>query len=127
MNNLVSLKLVKFGIVGFSGLLLDFSITWLCKEKLKWNKYLSNSLGFSVAVCSNFLLNKYWTFQSTSLLASTQFLQFLVVSVIGLSINNLLLYLFSKKLQANFYFLKLIVIGIVFLWNYTMNFLFTFK
>jgi putative flippase GtrA len=127
MNSLVSVKIIKFGVVGISGLLIDFSVTWLCKEKLKWNKYLSNSLGFSVAVCSNFFLNKYWTFNSLSTQSINQFLQFLLVAIIGLGINNMLLYLLTKKVKANFYFLKLLAIGVVFLWNYSMNFLFTFK
>ena len=42
-------KFVKFCVVGFSGMVVDFGVTWLCKEKLHWNKYLSNSLGFVLA------------------------------------------------------------------------------
>jgi putative flippase GtrA len=57
------LKIIKFGIVGLSGMVIDFLITWLCKEKLAINKYISNSLGFSIAVVNNFYLNYYWTFQ----------------------------------------------------------------
>jgi hypothetical protein len=38
-----------------------------------------------------------------------------------------LLYLFIKKVKSNFYFLKLVVIGLVFFWNYFVNFLFTFN
>ena len=60
------LKIFKFGIVGLSGMAIDFFITWLCKEKLSLNKYIANSLGFSVAVVNNFFLNYYWTFQKNN-------------------------------------------------------------
>ena len=30
-------KFLKFGLVGFSGLLLDFGVTYIAKEKLRWN------------------------------------------------------------------------------------------
>ena len=127
MINALDNRLFKFGLVGLSGMAIDFSVTWVCKEKLGFNKYLSNSLGFCVAVTCNFLLNRYWTFESGAQPFTTQFARFMLVSLSGLAINNLLLYLLVKKMQSNFYLLKLIVIGLVFFWNYFVNFLFTFN
>ena len=57
-------KLFKFIIVGFFGLFIDFGLTVICKEKLSLNKYLSNSIGFLLAVSSNYFLNRVWTFGS---------------------------------------------------------------
>ena len=127
MINALDNRIFKFGLVGLSGMAIDFSVTWLCKEKLGFNKYLSNSLGFCFAVTSNFLLNRYWTFESSAQPFAAQFARFLLVSLSGLAINNLLLYLLVKKLRSNFYLLKLLVIGLVFFWNYFVNFLFTFN
>ena len=36
----------KFCVVGGSGVFVDFGVTYLCKEWLKLNKYVANSLGF---------------------------------------------------------------------------------
>ena len=49
------LKFLKFGVVGFSGVFVNFGVTYVCKEWLKWNKYLSNILGFIVAATSNYI------------------------------------------------------------------------
>ena len=68
------IKFFKFGLVGFSGLVIDFAITWICKEKLLFNKYLSNSLGFLFGVVNNYFLNKYFTFQNNDNHVATQFL-----------------------------------------------------
>jgi putative flippase GtrA len=127
MSNIIDVRFLKFGLVGLSGMVIDFSITWVCKEKLKLNKYISNSLGFCCAVSNNFLLNRYWTFEKTSQPFAPQFAIFAAVSLTGLLINNIFLYLLTKYTKSNFYILKLIVIGLVFFWNYFINFLFTFN
>ncbi len=127
MNFPFSIKLIKFGITGVIGMMIDFSVTWLFKEKLKQNKYLSNTLGFTCAVVNNFLINRYWTFQQSQQALPGQFTKFLIVSITGLIINNLLLYVFVNFAKKNFYLSKVIVIGIVFFWNYFANYLYTFK
>ena len=86
-------RFVKFGLVGCTGIVMDFCITWLCKEELHWNKYLSNTLGFSFAVVNNYLLNRYFTYKQTGVVITLQFLKFLTISLIGLALSNLLLLL----------------------------------
>ena len=119
-------KFVKFCVVGFSGMVVDFGVTWLCKEKFKWNKYLSNSLGFVLAATNNYIWNRLWTFQSTSAEIPVEYSKFLIIAIIGLGINNLVIYLLHDKLRLNFYLAKLFAIGVVTLWNFIMNYLFTF-
>jgi putative flippase GtrA len=126
MNSILNARLIKFGLVGVTGMAIDFSVTWICKEQLRINKYIANSAGFICALTNNYLLNRYWTFASTNSPIVYQFTKFLIVSLIGLGINNLLLYLFVKHTRYNFYLLKLCVIGIVFIWNYSANLLYTF-
>ena len=42
-------QFIKFCVVGGSGVFVDFGVTYLCKEWLRLNKYLANSLGFLCA------------------------------------------------------------------------------
>lgn len=121
------LKLVKFCIVGGIGVLVDFGITFLLKEKLKINKYIANSLGFIAAASSNFALNRIWTFQSTDPEITSQYIQFIGISAIGLGLNNLIIYILSDKLHLNFYTSKFIAIVMVTAWNFLMNYFFTFS
>ncbi len=119
-------KIVKFGIVGLSGMVIDFLITWVCKEKLLMNKYIANSLGFSVAVVSNFFLNYYWTFQKNDNNINIDFIKFILFALIGLAINNSFLLFFHSKLKISFYFAKALAIACVFVWNFTSNYFFNF-
>lgn len=120
------LKIIKFGIVGLAGMAIDFFTTWLCKEKLRKNKYLTNSIGFSLAVVNNFFLNNEWTFQKNIGNINIDFIKFILFALVGLALNNLFLYLFHNKLQIRFYVAKAFAILCVFTWNFTTNYFFNF-
>ena len=120
-------KFLRFGLVGLSGVVVDFGVTWVCKERFRLHKYLANSLGFSTATVSNYLLNKYWTFKAIGQQGMfLEFSKFLGFAVVGLLINNLVLFLLHGKLKLNFYVSKLIAIAIVSVWNFLGNYIYTF-
>lgn len=120
------LQFMKFCVVGGTGVVVDFGITFLFKEKLKLNKYIANSLGFMAAASTNYLLNRWWTFRSHDPEVAQQYVQFVGISAIGLILNNIIIYLLNDKARLNFYLSKLIAIGLVTLWNFFMNYYFTF-
>ncbi len=119
-------KFLKFGIVGFSGLFIDFGFTYLSKEKLRIQKYLSNAIGFLMAASSNYILNRIWTFHSEDPEVLVEYGQFMLISFIGLLINTLVLWLIVSKLRWNFYISKLVAIAVVTIWNFGANILITF-
>ena len=126
IDKLLISKFLKFGIVGCSGMIIDLGITYLCKEILRINKFISNGIGFILAATSNYFLNRIWTFNSQTEEIGVQYIQFMIVSTIGLAINSLSLYFFNEKLKWNFYLSKLVAIGITTIWNFFGNLLFTF-
>ncbi len=123
----ILLKFIKFSVVGFSGLLIDFGLTYLLKEKLKVQKYLANAIGFIVAAVSNYFFNRIWTFESANQNIEMEFTSFFVISMIGLGINTFFLWLCVKKFKLNFYLSKLIAIIITTGWNFVANLLITFS
>lgn len=120
------LKFLKFGIVGFSGIFVDFGVTYACKEWLKIQKYIANSIGFTVAATSNYFLNRIWTFKSQNPEVVKEFSEFFVISLVGLGLANLIVFLIHGKLKLNFYLSKLFAIGVVMLWNFFANYYITF-
>ena len=121
------LKLLRFAAVGISGTAVDFGTTSFFKEILGVKKYISNSIGFTLAATSNYILNRIWTFKSTSPDIMIQFSKFFIISLLGLLINNLIVYTFTDyKFRLNFYISKGIATLAVFCWNFLMNYFFTF-
>ena len=127
IDNTFLFKFIKFCFVGFSGMVVDFGITWFIKEKIKRNKYVANSCGFIAAASSNYLLNRVWTFASENEHIATEYFSFFTIALLGLGLNNLIILLLSDKLKWNFYLSKIIAIGIVTLWNFGANYVFTFN
>jgi putative flippase GtrA len=119
-------RIAKFGTVGLLCFFIDFGLTYLFKEKLKFNKFTANSIGFLVSVIVNFTLNRIWTFQSNTADIETQFMKFISIASFALVINSVIIYLLNVKIRFNFYLSKLIAVFIVMFYNYSMNALFTF-
>lgn len=126
VDEALALKFARFVVVGLSGVLIDFGLTYLLKEKGNVQKYVANSTGFLVATVNNYFLNRYWTFHSTDPAAFTQFGKFLGIALIGLVFNNFVLYLLHDKLKINFYLSKIFAIGLVSLWSFFANYIYTF-
>lgn len=116
---------LKYGLVGLSGLAVDFGVTWLLKENLKLNPYVASGGGFIVAATSNYTLNRLFTYYSTNAVGQEFFL-FITVAVAGLLLNLLLLWVFHQKLKLSFYLAKAVAIAAVFLWNFLLNTFVTF-
>ncbi|MFA8449246.1 MAG: GtrA family protein [Bacteroidales bacterium] len=121
------LKFLKFGVVGFTGLLVDFGVTFFCKEILKLQKYLANAIGFTIAATTNYFLNRIWTFQSHNPEIIEEYGLFIGISLIGLLINTFILWLIITKWKVNFYISKAFAIGVVTIWNFLANYFITFS
>ncbi|TAG91108.1 MAG: GtrA family protein [Bacteroidetes bacterium] len=117
---------LKFGIVGLSGVFVDFTITYLLKEKLKINWKISNVCGFVCAATTNYFLNRIWTFESTNPEISLEYLKFFLVSLVGLGLNMTIIWFLHNYIKLPFYFSKVTATVFVMAWNFILNFLITF-
>ncbi|MFM7486696.1 MAG: GtrA family protein [Cytophagales bacterium] len=129
LENLLSifLKFVRFALVGTSGLVIDFGLTYLCKEKLRVDKYVANGIGFFAAATSNFYINRNWTFENHQPDVAGQYIKFIGFALVGLAINSAFVWWLNDRLRRKFYLSKAIATTIVTCWNFVANFLFTFK
>lgn len=125
-------KFVKFGLVGASGMVVHFAVLYFFREIVGLNDFVANTIGFITAATTNYFLNRWWTFRSQEKQVAVEYLKFILVSVIGLGINNGTLWLGSKLLPEwnddwRFYVLWVFAVGVTTLWNFFGNMLFTFK
>ena len=120
-------KFIRFGLVGGSGVVIDFGLTYLTKEKFGFQKYGANAIGFCCAATSNFMLNRWWTFSDPNPDVASQFAKFIFIALTGLSINTLIIWFAHQRKGLNFFMAKALAIIIVMCWNFTMNFFFTFN
>ena len=120
------LQFVKFCLVGFSGMILDFSLTYFLKEKINLQRYAANAIGFLCAASSNFALNRYWTFESLNPEVYQEAVLFITFALAGVMLNTLFLIFFEKQ-NMNFYLSKFFAVVLIAIWNFTTNYMFTFN
>jgi len=75
-------QFVCFCLIGGLGLVLDFAVTYLLKEKAKWQAYIANACGFILAATSNYILNRIWTFQSHSSAIAREYISFILIALV---------------------------------------------
>jgi putative flippase GtrA len=82
--------IVKFGVVGTIGFLIDSLILSYLVSARAWDPLLARIVSMSVAVLGTWLLHRYWTFAKGSARAPLpQTFVYGVVQLIGLTINYL--------------------------------------
>jgi putative flippase GtrA len=128
------MRFFKFALVGGLGTLLDFSLLTALKL-IGWPTLLANSLSFTAGLLNNFTLNRLWTFRQDAQEGwQRQLLQFSLVSLVGLALNNLILLglegaFAAWMADATWAYIpaKLAATGLVLFWNYFANRHWTFR
>ena len=127
-------RFAKFAVVGAIGAIIDFAFLNLLKGYFGWPLLYANTVSVSVAILSNFIWNRLWTFpESRSRKKRKQLPQFALVNVVGLIINNLIVVgldalfvpLLGEPLSYNV--AKMFAIGVVLIWNFGINRLWTYR
>jgi putative flippase GtrA len=81
------LQLLKFGLVGGSGYLVNLAVFALLAGSLDLHHTAAAIGAFAVAVTNNFLWNRHWTFGPGDGLAHQQAVRFFTVSLASLGLN----------------------------------------
>ncbi len=128
------IRFIKFAIVGAFGMVVDLSILNILHGLVGLHLLVANTISFSTAVVSNFTWNRLWTFPETrDRPVHIQLTQFAIVSVVGLVINNFILWQVYQVLRPylaspwNYNAAKIFAIGVVLFWNFGANRLWTFR
>lgn len=120
-------RFIRFGIVGFSGVFVDYAVFYLLFSQVGLGLTTSNVLSAELAIVNNFLWNDAWTFAD---LAQQQrgwaarikrFLKFNLICLAGLVLNTLIVNILFNLFGVNAYLAKLVAIAIVTLWNFGIN------
>lgn len=80
-------QLLKFGLVGGSGYLVNLAVFALLTGSLEMHHTAAAIGAFAVAVTNNFFWNRHWTFGPGNGAARFQAARFLTVSIASLGLN----------------------------------------
>jgi putative flippase GtrA len=138
-------RFLRFAVVGSIGAIIDLSVFNLLTLAFSMPASVAQALSFTVAVISNFIWNRYWTYpDSRNKPLANQLGQFVMVSVIGLVIRTLIfgiletgLIWVATQIVGNQFFISPTTIGhnlslasviiIIMFWNFFVNRFWTYN
>jgi len=120
------LQLVKFGLVGGSGYLINLAVFAVLTGNLGLHHMIAAIGAFGVAVTNNFLLNRYWTFAAGDGPAGFQAMRFFAISLASLAINLMALEVLIAGAELGALSAQAIAVAVAMPFNFLGNKLWTF-
>lgn len=112
-------QLLKFGVVGGVAFIIDYSVLFICTEFLEIYYLLSSLISFSVSTVFNYIASTQWVFDVNQEKSKQKnFVLFIVFSVIGLGLNQLIMWFGVDILHVYYMLVKIGATTIVMVFNF---------
>jgi len=117
-------QLVKFGVVGASGYVINLAVF---AALLGWGAHVAAAISFVVSAASNYWWNRHWTFVGQKGSFAMQGMRFYIVSAVAFAFNQLWLVVFIDWLGWREILSQAIAIVLVTPLNFLGNKLWSFR
>lgn len=117
-NEKLLIQIIKFLIVGGIATIIDWLIYYILYNYLNIKPLISNIISYSISTVYNYLATVKFVFNVNENNGKRNFLIFIIFSLIGLGLSELLLYLFIDKLNINQMISKILSTIIVMTFNF---------
>lgn len=128
MLNKVNIKLFSLYIV-LAGIatIVDVGLLYIFTNYLGIWYFYSAILSYLAGMLTNYSLNKYLNFKNKSKKIAWQFGLFIIVALVGLALNQLILYLLVNFAGLWYIWAKLVAVFVVMFWSFFGHKKLTFK
>jgi putative flippase GtrA len=117
---------LKFATAGGIATSLHYAVLILLVQAAGIDPVAASGAGFAVGAVSSYLLNYRYTFASTKSHAKA-FGRFITVALVGMLLNLLIMWLCIHWLQINYLLAQVLATGLVLIWSFGANRLWTFR
>lgn len=112
-------QILKFGIVGGIAFLIDYFVLYMCTEWLGIYYFISSIISFTVSVIFNYIASVKWVFDVNEDKSKVQnFFVFTILSIVGLVLNQVIMYVGVEKIHIYYMITKLGATFIVMVFNF---------
>lgn len=120
-------QILKFGLVGGMAFVIDYVLLYVCTEFLHIHYLISSIISFTVSVIFNYILSIKWVFDVKKKQDVKDFVIFIILSVIGLGINSLIMYVMVEKFGVYYMLSKIVSTAVVMVYNFITRKIFVEK
>ena len=111
-------QLIKFGIVGIIATLIDFGVLMVLKEAFGIGVLAASAVAFCVSVIVNYILSMLFVFKGDKSSKAKEFLIFVVLSIGGLLLNQLIMWIGTEIMTAYYLWVKVFAFVFVPIYNF---------
>ena len=112
-------QIFKFFVVGVIATIIDFIIYYICYNEFEIDPLIANIISFSISVIYNYIASIKWVFDTDKNKNKTVlFIEFISLSILGLLLTELLLFIFINVLSFNKMISKIIATIITMVFNF---------
>ena len=91
----------------------------ICKEVFHLNTLLSAAIAFTISVIYNYIASVKWVFDvNKEKNEKTNFIIFIVLSIVGLIITEIIMWLGSDVMEISYLIVKIVATAIVMVFNF---------
>ena len=118
MKQLIA-QFAKFGVVGVIAFVIDYGLLVLLTEVFGVNYLISATISFIVSVIFNYVASMRYVFtHKEDMSRRREFIIFVVLSVIGLIINDAMMWAGVDLLGVSYLLVKIVATVVVAIWNF---------
>ena len=111
--------MIKFGFVGFLCFFIDWGIMVFLTEVFGINPLISSAISFTVSVTVNYILSVTFVFETDkNANKGSQFVIFVLLSIVGLGVNELCMWLGTDLLGIHYMITKVGATAVVMVYNF---------
>jgi len=114
----VVLQLIKFAIVGVIAAFVDVGVLVFLKELFGVDVLIASAVSFSVSVTVNYILSMAFVFKSKKQSKVKEFIIFVLLSIGGLGLNQLILWIGVTFTSIYYLVVKFLAMVIVPIYNF---------
>jgi putative flippase GtrA len=118
-TNKISIQFFRYIFVGGIAFLVDFGSLYLLTEYFGIFYLLSAAIAFILGLVANYLLSVKWVFNKHTLDNKFhEFGIFALVGIVGLLLNEMIIWFFTSNVHLYYIYSKLISAVLVLFWNF---------
>ena len=122
------IQFVRYGLVSVIALAVDFGGMVLLVELLSIHYLVAATVSFISGLAVNYLLSRAWVFTERKYESRVkEFIIFTGIGIVGLLLNNSIMWLAVEKIGIYYIFSKIIATILVFFWNFGLRKMLVFK
>ena len=118
MKKLIN-QILRFGVVGVIAFLIDYGLLYIFTEWCGIYYLVSSVMSFTISVIFNYIASIFWVFDVNKKHSKTRnFILFIIFSVIGLGLNQLIMWVGVEVFYFYYMWVKIGATAIVMVWNF---------